>query len=278
MRRRFVSVLEIGQLARRIIELSATGDVYLGPTLRDCARRGRAAISASRVLYIESDDPGTPQRLASFPCRPAMIVASGSPGHLHIYWRLHEPAAAAEVERANRLLAFALGGEARCTDVARMLRPPGSLNYKHSPPAPVRLLAHDASARWALADLHASLPDAPHLALRSRSSARRRGRSELDRALLSIPTADYVRVLTDREPDRTGKVSCPFHQETDPSLHLYDDGTFYCFGASCRKGGTIFDFAASLWGTGTRGEDFFALRRRLADTFHLSTQQGEAPR
>ena len=67
---------------------------------------------------------------------------------------------------------------------------------------------------------------------------------------------------------------CPFHQETEPSLQLYPDGTFYCFGARCKKGGTIFDFAAAMWGIGTRDRDFLALRRRLARTFGLAAPTG----
>jgi DNA primase len=80
-----------------------------------------------------------------------------------------------------------------------------------------------------------------------------------------------VRALSGREPNSAGKVLCPFHQETVASLQLYPDSTFYCFGASCRKGGSIFDFAAFLWALGTRDNDFLELRRRLARAFNLAT-------
>ena len=63
---------------------------------------------------------------------------------------------------------------------------------------------------------------------------------------------------------------CPFHQETDPSLQLYPDGSFYCFGAGCGKGGTIFDFAAASWGMGTHRLEFLELRRRLASAFAIT--------
>lgn len=278
MGRRFVSVLQIGQLARQIAELAPTRDVYLGAVLRDSPRAGQAAIAGSRLLYVESDDPGTAERLAAFPYRPAMVIASGSPGHLHLYWRLTELASPREVESANRRLAIELGAETACTDVARLLRPPRTLNHKHSPATAVRLLAHDATARWALADILAALPldPLPPEIMAARPRRPRRDRSALDRALLDISAAEYVRVLSNREPNRAGKVECPFHKESNPSLQLYPDGTFYCFGASCRRGGTIFDFAASLWGMGTRGEQFRQLRRRLTDTFGLSTHSSKA--
>ena len=85
--------------------------------------------------------------------------------------------------------------------------------------------------------------------------------TELDQALLAIPASTYVRQLTGLEPNRSGKVNCPFHDDSDPSLQLYDDGTFYCFG--CRAGGSIYDFAARLWHTGTKHREFLALGQRL---------------
>lgn len=280
MRRRFVSVLRLQQVAERITELAAAEDVYVGAALRDRARGDKTAISGSHLLYIECDDPAARECLEAFACSPSMVIASGSPGHLHIYWRLRERASATEVESTNRRLALSLHGEPGCADIVRMLRPPESLNHKHTPPAPVRLLEHDAGARYALADVLARLPHDPHPHHERPSWSRSPhvGRTALDRELLAVPAAEYVRVLTGREPTRAGKVLCPFHDETEPSLQLYPDGTFYCFGARCKKGGTIFDFAALLWGIGTRERDFLTLRRRLARTFHLSEPAGEVSR
>ena len=81
----------------------------------------------------------------------------------------------------------------------------------------------------------------------------RAGAHPLDRELLAIPAAEYVRVLAGRSPNREGKVCCPFHADSHPSLQLYPDGGFYCFGSGCRRGGTIFDFAAHLWGIHAAG-------------------------
>ncbi len=277
MRRRFVSVLRPDQLAQQVAVLAPRADVYLGAALRDRAAGDRTAISGAHLLYIESDDPHAGRRLAGFACPPAMVIASGTPGHLHIYWRLRHRASVAQIESANRRLALALHGEPGCADIVRLLRPPGSLNHKHTPPRPVRLLRHDPAMRYALADVLAALPDdaEPIRKPVTPTRPRRLTRTALDRQLLAIPAADYVRTLTGRQPDRAGKVLCPFHQETVPSLQTYSDGTFYCFGAHCHKGGTIFDFAAALWGTGTRHNDFLALRRRLAATFAIARPHGE---
>jgi hypothetical protein len=279
MRQRFVSVLRIHQLARRIAALADGVDVYVGVALRDRAHGDKSAISGSHLLYIECDDPVARERVENFAYSPSMIVASGSPGHLHVYWRLLDRASSAQVETTNRRLALLLQGEPACSDIVRVLRPPTSLNHKHTPPLPVRLLQHNANARYALPELTASLPTDPQptRTCAPRASHRRADRTALDRELLAIPATEYVRVLANLTPNRAGKVLCPFHQESRPSLQLYPDGTFYCFGRhsedrACRQGGTIFDFAAASWGLGTRGNDFLELRQRLAATFGLIQQ------
>jgi hypothetical protein len=274
MCQRFVPARSMARAVRLIEAFARTADVYIGVALRDGPRGDKSSISRARLLHIESDDLSTHQRLVGFTWPPSMIVTSGSAGHLHLYWQLTCPAAPAQVEHANRRLAAALAGERGCCDVSRVLRPPATLNHKHTPPRPVTLLACQHAARYELSELLAGLPADPEPrrpASGGRSTVRPRARTELDRRLLAIPAPEYVRVLSGREPDRTGKVLCPFHEEKEPSLHLYPDGTFFCFGASCRKGGSIFDFAAHLWGTGTRAKDFTALRARLARTFGLST-------
>jgi hypothetical protein len=279
MRQRFISALRIHQLARRITDLARATDVYVGVALRERAHGGKSAISGSHLLYIECDDPNAKDRLDGFAHPPTMETASGTPGHLQLYWWLYQRAANSQVESANRRLALELNGDPGCYDIARILRPPDTFNYKDDPPRAVRLLACREDARYTIAQLTDRLPDDPESRdpEHARGVPRRTGRTMLDRELLAIPAAEYVRVLAGLMPNRAGKVLCPFHRETDPSLQLYPDGSFYCYGRhnkdrACRKGGTIFDFAAALWGIGTREGDFLELRRRLAATFGITPQ------
>jgi hypothetical protein len=62
---------------------------------------------------------------------------------------------------------------------------------------------------------------------------------------------------------RTPPETPSFHHDTDPSLQLYADGSWYCF--ACRIGGSIFDFAARTWQMNTKGPGFLRLRARLVD-------------
>jgi hypothetical protein len=266
MRRRFVAAEPIEHAAGLIIHMAWRTDVYVGVALRDGREHGgKSTISSSRLLYIECDHHDPKALLESFACAPSMIVASGSPGHLHVYWSLHEPVDSPQVESANRRLALALRGDPACVDIARVLRPPATMNHKHSPPHPVRLLRLDPAVRHELPKLTAGLPADPHHVQRPATRARSRHTSPttLDRALLAIPAAEYVRALAHREPNHAGKVLCPFHHEQTPSLQLYPDGTFYCYGRhsnhhACRTGGTIFDFAAATLKRQMRMKDHLA--------------------
>ena len=60
-------------------------------------------------------------------------------------------------------------------------------------------------------------------------------------------------------------MSCPFHTDTTPSLHAYEepDRGWYCYG--CGRGGSVYDLAALLWSIPTSGSGFIELRQRLTE-------------
>lgn len=273
MRQQFRSAWQIDSTAEQIKRLAEGTDVFIGVALRDRRRGGKAAISGSHLLYLDCDDTRAREQLAAFAYLPTMEVASGTPGHVHPYWQLDRRVSSVQVQSANRRLALALGGDPACVGIAHILRPPETSNHKDDPPRPVRLVAYRPDARYPLAELLARLPSDPSPQA-TRRTWRRASRTQLELQLLAIPAGEYVRVLAGREPNLVGKVLCPFHAERDPSLQLYPDGSFYCYGRhskerACRKGGTIFDFAAAIWGLGTRGRDFNELCDRLATVFNV---------
>jgi len=187
---------------------------------------------------------------------------------VHAYWLLSEPLGRDEAERANRRLAHALHADAASADAARILRVPGTWSHKHQPPTPVHALRLAVERRVRAADVVGELPDPPGP---RRDSApvlaqQRRGGDPL----LVIAPDVYVQRLLGVEVPRHRKVPCPFHSDRHPSLHVYDTPArgWYCFGR-CRRGGTIYDLAAPLYGYGARGEDFLALRSELRRLFGL---------
>ncbi len=279
MRRRFFASTRARSAAQLLVRVAPHNDVYVGVALRDGqVDGGRASISRSHLVWVESDDARTARRMRAFPHPPTMVIASGSPGHLQLYWLLDAGYPIDDVESANRRLAMTLAGDLGCAEGARILRPPDTLNHKHDPPRAVSLLLMRKGAGVGLARLIEGLPPDDHgrRIVKPQTVARRRPRSGADRQLLSIPAAEYVHALTGRSPNREGKVQCPFHQDRTPSLQLYPDGGFYCFGSGCRRGGTIFDFAGHLWGIPPRGQGFRELRRRLAERFQGRDDAGRS--
>lgn len=73
----------------------------------------------------------------------------------------------------------------------------------------------------------------------------------------------YSKVLVSEEFKR-GNILCPFHADNNPSLRIFINGSFKCFG--CGKHGDIITFIAQLNGLSTKGEDFIKtiniIRRR----------------
>jgi len=212
VQRSFVAAARPRLATARIRELAERRDVYLGVALRTTNRfGGKQAIDGSHLAFIECDTPAAADTLERFEHPPTMVIASGTPGHLHIYWQLRHPYPNEHVERANRQLAHHLAGDPASIDIARVLRPPGTCNHKHRPPTPVELVAHRPAVRYTLAELTAELPD-PQPANARQAAARRAPLNDpLDARLRAIPAAEYVHALTGRTPDRTGKINCPFH-------------------------------------------------------------------
>jgi len=74
-----------------------------------------------------------------------------------------------------------------------------------------------------------------------------------------------VAVFYGLEPNRSGNIICPFHNEKTASLKIYKDigRGFHCFG--CDEGGSVIDFVMKLFHI-----DFMAACARLNFDFRLN--------
>ena len=253
-------------LATRAIALGRRTDVYVGCAPRTRRHGGRDAVECAFVLWADCDGEASVTALAEFEPAPAIVIGSGSGSNCHAYWPLTEPLACDEVERANRRLAHALGADPASADAARILRVPGTLSHKHDPPTRVDALRLEPGRRVNVADVVGGLPDPPTPTRPTCTPAAARG----DDPLLAIAPDVYVRRLLGVAVRRHRKVPCPFHEDRHASLHVYEtpERGWYCFGA-CRRGGTIYDLAAPLYGYAARGDDFLRLRAELRRLFGL---------
>jgi len=278
MGQQFVPAAAIAAASELIRPLAAHGDTYVGVLLRDRPNGSRNAVSHSHLLWSEVDATDAYRRLLNGPAAPTAVVSSGTPGHLHAYWLLSTGVPAAEVAELNRKLAGAVGGDLSSVDAARILRPPATLNHKHSPAATTGLEVLDLNRVYDAAELTAGLIDARPMAVYARPptprAPRRNGRvpwwQRVDDELRHIPTVEYVSRLAGEDFNAEGKCRCPFHgngKERTPSLQVYPPFQWACFG--CERGGSIYDFASHLWGMPTKGPAFRELRDRLADVFGI---------
>ncbi len=132
--------------------------------------RGRVEnIAALNCLYAEFDakDFGgsldeTLAHVRGLAVQPSVIVASG--GGYHCYWLLAAPFVLDTPEKRARAVnvqarwqAFVRGDKA-AKDIARVLRVPGTLNYKYEPARPVTFVEQDYRRTYTLDALQATLP------------------------------------------------------------------------------------------------------------------------
>jgi hypothetical protein len=119
-------------------------DVYIGMNVLRPGARGRRKedVSEVRHLYLDLDHEGDKalERLrASAKVPKPGLTVSTSPGKYQIIWRV-QGFSVDQAEQTLRGLVIEFGGDPAATDVSRVLRLPGFLNHKYTPPAPVEIV------------------------------------------------------------------------------------------------------------------------------------------
>ena len=244
------------------------------PTSTSAARRARAGTAAAtpstRAFVLWADCDGE-DAVAALERLRAGAVDRDRVGH-----RLELPRllAAHRAARARRGRAREPASRARARRRPRVRR-------RRADPARPRDAARTSTTRRRRSTRSGSTPTGASTRLTSsgRCPTRRRAPARApivpaehrgDDPLLAIAPDVYVRRLLGVEVPRHRKVPCPFHEDRHASLHVYETAErgWYCFGA-CRRGGTIYDLAAPLYGYTARGEDFLRLRAELRRLFGL---------
>lgn len=276
-------------LAQRHVERGE--EVFLAPAVRAQARGDRHAVTHTRALWVDVDQPGQLHRLWAFlakrPCH--LLVESAGSGGAHAYFRLAEALPATRVveetgeliepiERAHLRLIHHLGvgtdgkpnvADLACRDRSRVMRLAGSVNGKTGRYA--RILEADFELEpYPIAALVGDFPDPP--AQRSRRTGRTVDHND---PYKRISPPEYFEALAGIEVPRGGLVRCPaaWHEDLHPSCSVGVDSTqgWKCHAGSCGAGGAIYDLASVLlggpWGRELRGEQFKRARAYVADVF-----------
>jgi len=120
------------------------------------------------VLFMDLDFKNQPEEearrmLGEFPLPPSIVIQSG--GGLHVYWLLTEPLHLQDQrdrQQARSYLrrqAIHLHGDLAAAEPARILRVPGTTNFKYSPPRPVVSETFEPSRIYDITDFDAWLPE-----------------------------------------------------------------------------------------------------------------------
>ena len=180
-------------------------DVLLGVLPRRGEDGTARGLGRGTCLWVDVDLRGEAdtathawRRLARFPVQPSAVVHSGR--GLHAYWRLRasvsldEPTERDRFGEALHRLAHWLRADPAATDLARVLRLPGSLNWKYAPARPVSLLAVRPEERPTLEQILAVLPPAPPR--RTPRQAGQPGADDVGR-VSGVPVGDGPRLAPD---------------------------------------------------------------------------------
>src|SRR5262249_55120727 len=146
-------------------------------TLRDGAN-GRSKSNVGWIIGLHADidfkdhdcaPEEIRQRIGQTLLPASIVVETG--GGVHSYWLFHEAEAATPgmvggVEAALHRLADHLGGDPQCAEISRLMRIPGTMNYKREDPVAVRVLGDRPAARYELAELEEWLTEARPLLTR----------------------------------------------------------------------------------------------------------------
>jgi hypothetical protein len=115
-------------------------DVYIGMLPYSAKVRSKATALPGHVAWADVDHALTPQQEAKIRSLPLRIVASGTPGHSHIYVEMSHRQEPDLLEYRNRYLAEQVGGDAKW-DASTVLRLPGTFNHKGGNLRPVGSVA-----------------------------------------------------------------------------------------------------------------------------------------
>ncbi len=147
VRQRLLHVEEL--LSRRshawLAHLNRKGcDLYVSvnPLRPDARGRTKADVAAPRHVFLDVDHDGDAvrARLLTHPSLPPLVLIDSSPGKCQAIWRVRD-VSVDDVEVIQRGLVWEFGGDPAATDVTRVCRLPGYLNWKYTPPVLV-------TAKW----------------------------------------------------------------------------------------------------------------------------------
>ena len=154
-----------------------TCDVYYGVAARLQESGEKDGVASVSAVWVDLDDkanrPSLDERLAVCPIPPSAKIASG--GGYQLLWLLSQPVDvtkpenASLIEKVNLVAARAMGGDTAVQNVNRVLRLPGTTNFKYDPPRPAELVEFSPDLRYTIGELQQAFSSCSEVVARSDS-------------------------------------------------------------------------------------------------------------
>lgn len=122
-------------------------DLYFCTQLLSDGQRTKGNVKSCACLWTEVDGGVDPSAMQ---VQPSIVVQS-SAGRYHAYWLLDRPVTPQAAEEANKRIAYYEGADKSSWALGKVLRIPGTKNWKRSVPEDVTLLDHNG-IRYTLSD------------------------------------------------------------------------------------------------------------------------------
>ena len=178
-RNEFLSVNEMFKTPRLISKYNGA-NIYYAVALRKSNDGTKQGISLNPAVWLEHDNFNSDikAKINSF-LQPSIEVQSSRPEKAHLYWLLKEPASYKEnslIEDINKRLANYFSGDSNACDASRILRLPGTLNHKYTPPLPCKIISLRPECQYNLQDFEIL----PKIETTSKSTDQKQGQSNYD--------------------------------------------------------------------------------------------------
>lgn len=152
------------EMAARAVERSQTGEIWVGLNPRIKRAGGNENVAWSHCLFLDCDSPESLAAVEAFPLKPSWEIRSGSTtnGFEHRqfgYLLTSRITRDRATELENRLVSHLLGDEGWTRSGDGVVRVPGTLNWKTTPPRPVELAYFQPECRYAPEQFEELLPE-----------------------------------------------------------------------------------------------------------------------
>ncbi len=154
---------DVASAVARALELREDTNVYFGVCPRNAPSGKKASVSRAVCVWVDVDNkdfgglaPAAFEAATSLVLPPSYIVESGN-GY-HAYWLLQRSASVESIEEVTKELLHRMGAGPGTFDASRILRVPGTLNWKDlETPKEVALIRDRPDLLYKLSDFRVAL-------------------------------------------------------------------------------------------------------------------------